>query len=136
VQGILGPAHFARLEGAALQDPLILDAAPLAPGPNGDPLGANHLPVWPPHVDVIQRLPGPVGRHPQAERQAPRSVQLFFGVNNLPFGGFDTFCAVAPNLFDPSFNFIISPRFQLLDYRVFVPDYLLQLSLHGAGEAS
>ena len=31
-QGALGFAHFARLEGAVVQDPLMLDAAPPAPG--------------------------------------------------------------------------------------------------------
>ena len=141
-QGVLGSAHFARLEGAVLQDPLMLDAAPLAPGPNGDPLGANDASVRPPHVDVAQRLPGPVGRHPQAERLAPRAVQLPCGLIGPPFGGCDFSFAVASHLFGPSFNFGFRPSFNFsLNFGFHLSsdlrsDFCLHLSLGGAGEAA
>ena len=60
LHGELAPPHFARLEGATLQDPLMLDAAPLPIGADCDLFGANDGSVRPPHVDVFQRFPGPI----------------------------------------------------------------------------
>ena len=154
-QGELGAAHVARLEGAGLQDPLMLDAAPLPPGPDIDPLGANEGSVWPPHVDVFQRLPGPIGRHPQAERHAPRAVQLhsgrlrpllgggdaligvssdFIGVSSDCFGVSSDFFGVSSDFFGPPVKFGLQPLLELL--LQLSSDLGLHLSLGGAGEAA
>ena len=115
VQGKLGSAHFARLEGTSPQDPVMLDA-------DRDLLGANERSVWPPHVDVMQRSPGPMGRHHQLERLAPLAVHLYSGRLRPPLGGRDALVGVTYYIFQPKL--------------VLRSDRSLDLSLVGAGKAA